>query len=209
MTKIGVLLLIFLLNIGQTVAYTVTPIPQELPNKSMIDDGDLSSIIDAKQRDLEILKSMDNLGDQLDIIGLDKQQKFIESKSDNELLNNIDKIEQSPLIDDDVLLDEGFDDLTLDDFNLDEKLDKPIDIGTSNSEVHVNEVLKNKTIEKPKIFQPHKNSRGVGIRGKEERLINQLDQSELIDIESELESLVDELEQVPPEIEDWDGYYDN
>jgi hypothetical protein len=164
------------------------PIIQPL-NQELID-------IEINQRDAEIIKSMDDLGDQLDLIELDKQQNVLLPERLKE--SSIDFIDAKELqrIDSDILLDEGFDELDID-MELFDDTKEPNRFAkeSSNNMIKIRGLsTKNKTIN------------GVGVKGTEEYIINKLDESDLINVESELEMLMEELEMISKQPSDIDDF---
>jgi len=128
--------------------------------------ADLATI----NRDKEILNAMDNIEDSLDLLELDRQQQLPKVMGEIDTNN-----EHLPIIKEELLMDDGFDDLDIDaelfeELNDIERLPKKI-IPTKKGQK----------------LPSMKSKIGVGIGGVEEQLINQLDKSDLIDIESEVE----------------------
>jgi len=152
------------------------------------------------KKDTEILQSMDNLGDQLDLIELDKQlslppEKLIELEKARVELESIE------LIDDDLLLDDGFDALDLE-IELFEEVQE-FNISPKNI---LGEILNIKNVSKNIIITKGAEIKGVGVEGKEEQVINKLDKSELINVDKELKLLIKDLEALSKESGDNNGF---
>ena len=151
-----------------------------------IQEKEVDKLID-KKRDEEILKILDALDKQLDILELEP--------SKNEVLKGNVKPPKEPieLLDEALLLEDNLDDLELEQ--------------TLEAELKMLESIpQDQTIlgtePKDKVIPES----GVGIKGGEEFLINKLDHSSLMNIDKELEKLNKKINVKPPEKEKLDDF---
>ncbi len=185
--------MLFIANIS--LANTLVPEPQPLAEQAFQENIQVSDLNTALH-DEEILQSMDNLGDQLDLIELDKQQQFLSSEEtiredtlpavDNSFGRNELELIEEELIGEEFFIDDGFDDL-----DIDAELFDDVDILQTLPNQFPQHFLKNsKKLNK-------KSAIGVGVKGDEEQIINQLDNSHLIDVEAELNIWLEDIEITP------------
>lgn len=197
MTKqISILIFLYTINsaiVSATVVDEVSLLTTELQETPITED--VTNTIN----DEAILKAIEELGDQFELIELDKQhnqknklnaehQKAIQENKFNEEM--------------DAFIDDGFDELDINE-ELDGELNETIDdflleeiapITTHNTKT---KNLKNS------IESKSNDIKGVGVTGVEEYIINQLDKSELIDIEPELETLLNKKSNLLEKIDDY------
>lgn len=129
-------------------------------------------------RDQAILDEMDVIDNSIELLELDKQHP--QEIFDHDYLPTDDIVRP----DDDFLLDDNFDDLDLDQALFDEQ-----------SEPY--EVMPQGVNPSYKSTPPPKGKIGVGIQGTDEQLINELDNSDLMDIGEEVELWLDPIEVMP------------
>lgn len=197
MTKqISIFIFLYTINstiVSATVVDEVPLLTTELQETPITED--VTNTIN----DEAILKAIEELGDHFELIELDKQhnqknklneehQKAIQENKNNEEM--------------DAFIDDGFDELDINE-ELDGELNETIDdffleeitpITTHNTKT---KNLKNS------IESKSNDIKGVGVTGVEEFIINQLDKSELIDIEPELDTLLNQKSNLLEKIDDY------
>lgn|GEM_PF-1901182 len=183
-SRASLVIFLFMLHfpvLAEMPASDTPAVEEALQQQDIIDQQALIDIEQIKT-DEEILQSLDNFGDQLgnEIFAIEQQATEGEIPAQQQALQALDQIEQEqldeePIRDDDIMMDNSFDDL---------------DLGMILEEEDFSEL---KTPVKPELFDSKaatikKSSElGVGVAGKEEKLINKLDKSDLMDFENQVD----------------------
>ena len=145
-------------------------------------DDDLA--IDPK-REAEILKALDELDKQLDLIEIDKaQQQLLNNKINNTVKDSQlnEEFEPTPMLEDYV-----------EDLDIEEALAEDLDNNEPWSTEELDQVTKYKDINKTQ-----EKAFSLKGKGKEEEIIYQLDKTDLIDIDKDLEILKKKSDKAPP-----------
>ncbi|GLX80293.1 hypothetical protein tinsulaeT_36330 [Thalassotalea insulae] len=136
------------------------------------------------EQEQAILESMEEVVEQLDLLTIDKQQRLSELKPLSKPQQYIEQQDEFELLEQG-LLDDGFDDLDIEQELADELDDLVLPKKILKQHLPVDKKLLNK----PKS--------AVGVQGEEELIINQLDNSNLMDFDAQSDVWLPEVEKFP------------